>query len=148
MKTLAQSCPQSLPLAGSRWGWWMWETGRLPQWWLVWMELKYKCNRFYTSKTKYDETCCLTKSNSGWVNSTTWKLCGESTYSCGVAMTSCKANSYVILRYTITNIHTPLIDTVFVIFCLVDYTISSHSGPWSWCSPGDSDTGMSNYFSC
>ena len=88
-----------------------------------------KCNRFYTSKTKYDETYCLTKSNSGWANSTTWKLCGESTYSCGVAMTSCKANSYVILRYTITNIHTPLIDTVFVIFCLVDYTISSHSGP-------------------
>ena len=72
----------------------------------------------------------LTNSNSRWTNSRTWKMSGESTYSYVVAVTSCEAMGYVILGYTSTNIHTPLIDNcAFVIFCLVDYAISSYKGP-------------------
>jgi len=38
-------------------------------------------------------------------------------------------------------------NTVHVISICREYTISQHSGPWGWCSPGDSDTGGTHPYS-
>ena len=74
----------------------------------------------------YNEACCLTKSNSGWPNSRTWKMSGESMHSYVVAMTSCEAMGY---GYTSTNIHTITVgNSVLGVCFLIDYTIFSYRG--------------------
>ena len=56
-------------------------------------------------------------------------MLGESMHSYVVAMTSCEAMGYVILRYTSINIHTIMVgNSVLGIFFLIVYMISSHSG--------------------
>ena len=86
----------------------------------------------------------LTYSSPGGTNHSAWKMSRQSYNSEGISETTTLwlRDGYGVVSCTGTNTH-----TVHVSSICPEYMISQHSGPWGWCSPGDSDTGGTHSYS-